>query len=101
MFDWTLLVPSNGGAGEARFDTQYWRANVDPSERYTLALPGTREARIMAGGTGIENLFVCGDWIDNGFYIGAAEGAVISGMQAFRAVTGKPLPIAGEAFWYR
>jgi uncharacterized protein with NAD-binding domain and iron-sulfur cluster len=101
VFDWTLLVPPNEGTGEARFDTQYWRANVDPGERYTLALPGTREARIQPGSTGFENLTICGDWVDNGFYIGAAEGAVISGMQAFRAVTGKPLHIAGEAFWYR
>jgi uncharacterized protein with NAD-binding domain and iron-sulfur cluster len=101
VFDWSLLVPSNGGSGEARFNTQYWRANVDPGERYTLALPGTREARIQAGATGFENLTVCGDWIDNSFYIGAAEGAVISGMQAFRALTGQPLRIAGEAFWYR
>jgi len=101
VFDWTLLVPSNEGAGEARFESQYWRANVDPSERYTLALPGTREARIRPDSTGFENLAICGDWVDNGFYIGAAEGAVISGMLAFRAVTGKPLRIAGEAFWYR
>jgi hypothetical protein len=101
VFDWTLLVPSNEGVGEARFETQYWRANVDPSERYTLALPGTQKARIRPDNTGFENLTICGDWVDNGFYIGAAEGAVISGMLAFRAVTGRPLRIAGEAFWYR
>ncbi len=101
VFDWTLLVPSNEGAGEARFSTQYWRANVDPSERYTLALPGTQKARIRPDTTGFSNLTICGDWVDNGFYIGAAEGAVISGMLAFRAVTGRPLRIAGEAFWYR
>lgn len=100
-FDWTLLVPSNGQAGEERFKTQYWRANVDPSERYTLALPGTDKARIRPDQTGFTNLTICGDWVDNGFYIGAAEGAVISGMLAFRAATGRPLRIAGEAFWYR
>ncbi|MDY7228013.1 NAD(P)-binding protein [Hyalangium rubrum] len=101
VFDWSLLVPSNGAAGEGRFGTQYWRANVDPSERYTLALPGTEKARIRPDQTGFENLTVCGDWVDNGFYIGAAEGAVISGMLAFRAVTKQPLRISGEAFWYR
>ncbi|WP_224241304.1 NAD(P)-binding protein [Hyalangium gracile] len=101
VFDWNLLVPSNERAGEERFATQYWRANVDPSERYTLALPGTAKARIRPDGTGFSNLTICGDWVDNGFYIGAAEGAVISGMQAFRAVTGRKLRIAGEAFWYR
>ncbi len=100
-FDWNLLVPSNEGVAEERFDTQYWRANVDPSERYTLALPGTQKARIRPERTGFSNLSICGDWVDNGFYIGAAEGAVISGMQAFRGVTGQPLHIAGEAFWYR
>jgi uncharacterized protein with NAD-binding domain and iron-sulfur cluster len=101
VFDWTLLVPSNEAVGEERFKTQYWRANVDPSERYTLALPGTDKARIRPDQTGFANLTVCGDWVDNGFYIGAAEGAVISGMLAFRAATGRPLRIAGEAFWYR
>jgi hypothetical protein len=100
-FDWSLLVPSNEAAGEERFKTQYWRANVDPSERYTLALPGTHKARIRPDQTGFANLTICGDWVDNGFYIGAAEGAVISGMQAFRAATGRKVSIAGEAFWYR
>jgi len=99
-YDWTLLVPSNGGKDEARFDTQYWRANVDPSERYTLALPGTAAMRIKPGETGFANLTITGDWVDNGFYAGAVEGAVISGLQAFRAVTGQPLRILGEA-WYR
>lgn len=101
VFDWTLLVPSNEGAEEARFATQYWRANVDPSERYTLALPGTDKARIRPDNTGFENLTICGDWVDNGFYIGAVEGAVIAGMQAFRAVTGQSLHVAGETSWYR
>jgi uncharacterized protein with NAD-binding domain and iron-sulfur cluster len=101
VFDWSLLVPSNEMAGEERFATQYWRANVDPSERYTLALPGSDKARLRPDQTGFENLTICGDWVDNGFYIGAAEGAVISGKLAFRAVTGRPLRIAGEAFWYR
>jgi uncharacterized protein with NAD-binding domain and iron-sulfur cluster len=100
-FDWSLLLPSNEQQGEERFKTQYWRANVDPSERYTLALPGTDKARIRPDRTGFANLTICGDWVDNGFYIGAAEGAVISGMLAFRAATGLPLPISGEAFWYR
>jgi uncharacterized protein with NAD-binding domain and iron-sulfur cluster len=101
VFDWTLLVPANDKEGEGRFDTQYWRANVDPSERYTQALPGTEQARLRPDQTGFENLTVCGDWVDNGFYIGAAEGAVISGMLAFRAVTRRPLRISGESFWYR
>jgi uncharacterized protein with NAD-binding domain and iron-sulfur cluster len=101
VFDWKLLVPSNDKAGEECFQTQYWRANVDPSERYTLALPGTDKARIRPDQTGFTNLTICGDWVDNGFYIGAAEGAVISGMLAFRAATGLPLPISGEEFWYR
>jgi uncharacterized protein with NAD-binding domain and iron-sulfur cluster len=101
VFDWNLLVPSNEQLGEERFKTQYWRANVDPSERYTLALPGTDKARIRPDQTGFANLTICGDWVDNGFYIGAAEGAVISGMLAFRAATGQPLHISGEAFWYR
>ena len=40
-FRWELLAGSEGLEGEAAFDTQFWRANIDPSDRYVLSLPGT------------------------------------------------------------
>ena len=38
-WSWDRLVGE--GEGRARLDSQYWRANVAPSERYVLAAPGT------------------------------------------------------------
>src|SRR5207253_6421991 len=37
-FPWQWLVDPLGAAGQARMDRQYWRANVDPSERYVLSV---------------------------------------------------------------
>ena len=49
-FRWELLVDDDESAtGAARFDSQFWRANVDPSERYVLSLPGTSQYRLDAG----------------------------------------------------
>jgi uncharacterized protein with NAD-binding domain and iron-sulfur cluster len=95
--DWSLLVsPDATRSGPARFETQYWRANCDPHERCTLALPGTGKLRIEAGGTGYRNLVIAGDWIDNGIHVACMEGAVMGGIYAARAVSGIQFPIIGE-----
>ncbi len=71
-------------------DSQYWRANVDPSERYVQALPGTGRLRLRADESGYENLFLAGDWIDCGLNAGCIEAAVLAGIQAANAVRGCP-----------
>jgi uncharacterized protein with NAD-binding domain and iron-sulfur cluster len=94
---WDLLVavePAPGG--EARFETQYWRSNCDPHERCTLALPGTGKFRLAAGDTGCDNLFITGDWIDNGIHVACLEGAIMGGIYAARAVSGVDFPVVGE-----
>jgi uncharacterized protein with NAD-binding domain and iron-sulfur cluster len=96
-FEWSSLASSSGGAGVNRFDSQYWRANIDPSERYVLALAGTTECRLRTNESGFLNLFLAGDWIRNGFNSpGCIESAVISGRQAARAVSGSKNEIIGE-----
>ena len=35
-----LLIDLSGGTGPERLRAQYYRANIDPSERYVLTLPG-------------------------------------------------------------
>ena len=75
----------------ARLDSQYWRANIDPSDRYVQSLPGTDRLRLRADGSGYDNLFLAGDWTDNGLNAGCIEGAVLSGLQAANAVMGRPL----------
>lgn len=94
--DWNRLVAPAESVGEARFDSQYWRSNSEPTERCTLALPGTNRFRLRADATGFANLTIAGDWIDNGIYAACMEGATIGGILAARAVSGEPIRIVGE-----
>ena len=97
-FNWNLLVDPGNRVGEARFDGQYWRSNCGPSERCTLALPGSTLHRMPAGDTGYENLVVTGDWIDNGLYAACMEGAFNGGILAARAVSGWDFPIDSAGY---
>jgi uncharacterized protein with NAD-binding domain and iron-sulfur cluster len=96
-FRWDLLVdpcePADTEAtarGEARFDSQYWTANVSPTDRYTLSLPGTLQYRISPLDNTYDNLTVAGDWTDCGFNEGCVEAAVMSGRLAAHALSGLP-----------
>ena len=89
-FDW-LVDPDAGGAqGEARFDTQYWTANINPSDRYVLMLPGTLKYRISPLDNSYDNLTIAGDWTDCGYNAGCVEAAVMSGRLAAHALSGSP-----------
>ncbi len=87
-FRWDLLVDPAGGEGHDRFDAQYFRANVDPSERYVLSVPGSGRSRLWPDESGYENLFLAGDWTRCGLDFGCVESAVMSGMLAAAAVEG-------------
>jgi len=67
--------------------SQYTRANYTPTERYVVDLPGTNQYRLEADTSGYDNLALAGDWLFTGLG-GAVESAVISGMQAARALAG-------------
>ena len=82
--------PDQETVGEARFDAQYWRANIDPNERYVPSPPGTAALRPKAWESGAANLALASDWIFTGMNIGSFEGAVMSGMLAAHAVAGSP-----------
>jgi uncharacterized protein with NAD-binding domain and iron-sulfur cluster len=92
-FRWDLLCADGAEptAGPARFGSQYWRANTDPSDRYVQSLPGSAPHRLRADGSGLDNLFLAGDWIDNGLNAGCIEAATLGGLQAANAVEGRPL----------
>ena len=96
QFDWNTLHDPAGRANEARFDAQYWRANVDPSERYVLSVVGSTRYRPRSEDSGFANLVLAGDWVRTGLNAGCVEAAVMSGMQASRAISGYPLIIRGE-----
>jgi hypothetical protein len=89
-FDWQALLDlrKNPGAGVSRFDYQFWRANVDPSERYALSTKGSIEYRLKSGESGFRNLYLAGDWTYNGLNIGCVEAAVTSGKEAAQAISG-------------
>jgi hypothetical protein len=95
-FDWGALADPGEREGEARLRAQYLRANVAPSERYVLSLPGTGRYRLAPGESGFENLALAGDWTANGFNLGTIEAATISGRKAAQALCGEPVRIIGE-----
>ncbi|HYI61345.1 MAG TPA: FAD-dependent oxidoreductase [Acidimicrobiales bacterium] len=88
------------GVGQARVDRQYWRANIDPCERYVPSPPGSGSLRPQAWQSGATNLALASDWIFTGMNIGSFEGAVMSGLLAAHALTGAPTlgSIVGYAF---
>jgi uncharacterized protein with NAD-binding domain and iron-sulfur cluster len=92
QFRWNLLVDADGSPaqGEARFDTQYWTANINPTDRYVLALPGSLKHRISPLDDSYDNLTIAGDWTDCGFNEGCVEAAVISGRLAAHALSLSP-----------
>jgi uncharacterized protein with NAD-binding domain and iron-sulfur cluster len=87
-FRWSVLCDGQPGTatGPGRLDSQYWRANIDPSDLYVQSLPGTDQYRLQPGRTGFSNLAVAGDWTDNGLNAGCVEGATRSGQLAAEAV---------------
>jgi uncharacterized protein with NAD-binding domain and iron-sulfur cluster len=88
VFDFSLLVdptdPQNesGRSDEQRFQSQWFVANIEPTNQYTLAWPDTDRFRLRADQSGYRNLFLCGDWTNFGLNIGHMEGAVTSGLLA-------------------
>jgi uncharacterized protein with NAD-binding domain and iron-sulfur cluster len=91
-FRWELLCEHGplGSTGRARFDAQYWRANVEPTERYALSLPGSLRHRISPLDRSYDNLTLAGDYTDCGFNEGCVEAAVMSGRLAAHAIARSP-----------
>jgi uncharacterized protein with NAD-binding domain and iron-sulfur cluster len=97
-FRWDLLVDPNQtqaawvskNPAYTRFASQYWKANVNPTDRYVLALPGTLKYRISPLDNTYDNLTICGDWTDCGFNEGCVEAAIMSGRLAAHAIAKSP-----------
>ncbi len=96
-FDWDCLVaPGSTATGPARFDSQYWLATLNPSDRYVLAVPNSVFARIGTQGAGFANLYLAGDYLKTGMNVGCVEAATMGGMHASRAICGVPKDIIGD-----
>jgi uncharacterized protein with NAD-binding domain and iron-sulfur cluster len=100
-FRWELLADAKSGesaatatapveAGPDRFATQFWTANVSPSERYSQSLPGSSVFRISPLDATYDNLTVAGDWTACGLNVGCVEAAVMSGRLAAHAISQQP-----------
>jgi uncharacterized protein with NAD-binding domain and iron-sulfur cluster len=92
-FRWELLAAKGNASarkGPARFETQYWKANVNPTDRYVLSLPGSIGYRISPLDITFDNLTIAGDWTASGLDSGCIESAIMSGMLAAHAISGKP-----------
>ena len=94
-FRWDILVDHRGDAapaatGSARFASQFWTANVNPTDHYSLSLPGTLQHRISPLDNTYDNFTIAGDWTDCGFNEGCVEAAVMSGLLAAHALSGAP-----------
>lgn len=95
-FRWELLVDTDDGVDDQRFASQYFRANIDPSERYVQTVPGSTMYRLTSDDPDFDNLFLAGDWVRSCVNGGCVEGAVVGGLQAARAICGNPTHIQGE-----
>lgn len=94
--NWWLLADKHDAPGRARYDSQFWIAEWNPSDRYVLSVPGSVYARLPAAGTGYANLLMGGDWVLTGLSQGCVEAAVMAGMHVSRALTGYPKVIVGD-----
>ena len=92
-FDYDVLTDPEHQSGVARLDSQYFRANVDPSERYVNSFPNTSIYRLRSDQSGFLNLFLAGDWTISSVNGGCVEAAVESGMAASRGICGVPSKI--------
>ena len=76
--------------GDRRLDRQFWTANVNPSDRYVLSLPGASRFRISPLDMSFDNLTIAGDWTETGLNTGCIESATISGLLAAHAIALSP-----------
>lgn len=66
------------------------QANFEGSDRYVQSPPGSLSARLSPLDRSVANMTVAGDWTANGLDAGCVEAAVMSGMLAAYAISGKP-----------
>lgn len=84
-----LADPENSSDGYTRFSNQFFRANVRPTDHYTLSVPNSDLYRLKADASGFANLYLCGDWIDFGGNVGYIDGTIQSGQQAAQTLRTK------------
>ena len=85
--------PKNFEAGAFDLDSLvdiYYRANIDPSDRYVLSVSGSTSSRLTGYKSGFSNLYLAGDWTVNGLNAGCVEAAAMSGKIIGNVLAGNP-----------
>ena len=86
----------------AALENQFFRANVDPSSRYILPMPGgINGTRLHPSDSSFTNMLLAGDWTLNGVNAGCAESAITSGMLVSRALVGEPRDATFTDYFYQ
>ncbi len=88
-FCWDSVADADA-VGEDRFNTQFWTANINPTDRYVQSLPGSIVYRMSPLDMTFDNLTIAGDWTATGLDTGCIESAVMSGRLAAHAISLKP-----------
>lgn len=94
-FRWQLLISPDPELdrtliGAERVAQQYVSANVSPTDRFTLSLPGSTKFRISPLDATYDNLTIVGDWTACGFNESCVEAAVMSGRLGAHAIARVP-----------
>jgi uncharacterized protein with NAD-binding domain and iron-sulfur cluster len=97
---WDFLFDPLNRVGKARFDAQFWRVNINPSDRYVLSVAGSVNERMTAGGSGIDNLYLAGDWVRTGINAGCVEASVMAGRAAAGAIRGVEIPMPNASDYH-
>ena len=99
-WDWlTTCDPKEAPlVGEERLRWQLLRANISPTDCCVSGFSNTFQYRLNTDESGFNNLYLTGAWIRTGFNGSSVEGAVMSGKQCARAISGQPLTIYCENF---
>jgi uncharacterized protein with NAD-binding domain and iron-sulfur cluster len=91
---WPLATKSGGHGFRCDYViSQYYRANIDPSERYVLSVAGSTHYRLAPGQSGFGNLVLAGDWVRTSLNAGCVEAAVEGGLYAAEALLQEPLDV--------
>lgn len=99
------LWPAATAPGTRRIDPakvafRHVRANVSPSECCETTPAGSTQWKMAADRSGFKNLVLAGAWVRTGINASCVEAAVMSGMQASRAISRFPRQVVGEEFWH-
>jgi uncharacterized protein with NAD-binding domain and iron-sulfur cluster len=87
---WGLFFAPQGSTPRERFEAQYLRVNINPSDRYVLSVAGSVSARLRADESGVDNLYLAGDWVRTGINAGCIEASVMAGRAAAAAIRSIP-----------